>query len=62
MRTAGSSDGWYYRQNGQVCGPVSAQQLQQLLTTGRLQPRQAVWIQGRQCLLFVHAATAAFGN
>ncbi len=54
-------EGWYYRQNGQAFGPIPTGQLKELLATGRLQPRQAVWQQGTHSLLFVHAATAAFG-
>jgi hypothetical protein len=59
VRTDYASAGWYYKQNGQSCGPVSIEQLQELLNLGRLQPRQVVWHQGTQRLLFVHAATAA---
>jgi hypothetical protein len=59
VRTDHASAGWYYKQDGQTCGPVSIE-LQELLTTGRLQPRQVVWKQGARRLLFVHAATAAF--
>ena len=62
LREQRPSEGWYYKQDGQTLGPFSAEQLQQFLTTGRLQPRQAVWRQGGQCLLFVPAATAAFGT
>jgi len=62
MRTEWPSEGWYYKQNGQTFGPVSLDQLRELLTTGQLQPRQAVLKAGTQSLLFVHAATAAFGT
>jgi hypothetical protein len=55
-------EGWYYRQDGQAFGPVRAGRLQELLAAGRLQPRQAVWWRGGDGLLFVHAATAAFGT
>jgi GYF domain 2 len=57
-----SSEGWYYRQDGQTIGPLSAEQLGQLLALGRLQSRQAVWKEGSHCLLFVHAAAAANGT
>jgi hypothetical protein len=57
-----SSGGWYYKQACETVGPVSAEQLQELLAAGRLQPRQAVWKKGNQSLLFVHATTAAFGT
>jgi hypothetical protein len=57
-----SSTGWYYKQDNQTCGPVSTEQLQELLTLGTLQPRQAVWKQGEERLFFVHAVTAASGS
>jgi hypothetical protein len=53
---------WYYRQDGQTFGPVSLDQLREQLTTGQLQPRQAVWKQRGHGLLFIHAATAVFGS
>jgi hypothetical protein len=62
VRTEWSSGGWYYKQSGEAVGPVSTEQLQELLAAGRLQPRQAVWTPGSQSLLFVHATTAAFGR
>ena len=52
-------DGWFFRQGGETCGPVSTGQLEELLGTGRLQPRQAVWKEDGKDLLFVHAVTAA---
>jgi hypothetical protein len=55
-----SSEGWYYKQNGQTFGPFSTQQLQEFLAAGRLQARQAVWKFGSQRVLFVPAAAAAF--
>jgi hypothetical protein len=54
-------EGWYYKHNGQTCGPVSPEQVQEMLATGRLQPRQAVWKRDLQRLLFVHAGTVAVG-
>jgi hypothetical protein len=62
MRATWPSEGWYYRQDGQPVGPVSAWQLRELLRGGRLGPRQAVWQQGGRGLLFVHAAAAASGT
>jgi hypothetical protein len=56
------SSKWYYKQNGETFGPVSLDQLRELLTTGELLPRQAVWKVGTQSLLFVHATTAAMGT
>src|SRR5437588_5849236 len=56
------AEGWFYNQAGETCGPASTEQLKELLAAGRLQARQAVWQQGSQCLLFVHAATAAVGT
>jgi hypothetical protein len=55
-------EGWYYKLDGQTCGPVPTGRLKQLLAVGRLQPRQAVWERGSDGLLFVHAATAALGS
>jgi len=55
------SEGWFYQQAGETCGPVSTEQLKELLTVGLLQPRQAVWQEGSHSLLFVHAAAAASG-
>jgi hypothetical protein len=54
--------GWYYKQDGRSAGPVSTDRLRELLTTGQLQPRQAVWKQGGHGLLFVHAVRAAWGS
>ena len=62
VRREWSSEGWYYRQNGQAHGPVSTDTLKELLTLGRLQPRQAVWQRETDRLVFVHAATAALGK
>jgi hypothetical protein len=56
------SEGWYYRQDGQVFGPTPTGRLKDLLAAGRLRPRQAVWRRGGDRLLFVHATTAAFGT
>ena len=58
----GSSEGWFYKQNGERVGPVSRQQLRELVTSGRIQPRQAVWQQSTQELFFAWAATVAFGT
>ena len=55
------SEGWFYKQAGETCGPVSAERLKELLAVGLLQPRQAVWQRSGQGVLFVHAATAAAG-
>jgi hypothetical protein len=53
--------GWYYKQDGQTCGPIPKGQLKELLAAGRLQARQAVLQRRSDGLLFVPAATAAFG-
>jgi hypothetical protein len=50
--------GWYYRQDGQVFGPLSTGQLQELLAAGRLPARQVVWNRRDQRLLFVYAEAA----
>ena len=62
MTTERSPGGWYYRRDGQPAGPVSAEELKDLLAAGRLRPRQPVWQQGPHGLLFVRAATAAGGD
>lgn len=51
--------GWYFKHNGEICGPISAWRLKQLLEAGHVQPEQAVWKQTNQCLLYVKAATIA---
>ena len=38
------SEGWFYQQTGETCGPVSTEQLKELLPVGLLQPRQAASI------------------
>jgi hypothetical protein len=53
-------EAWFYKQNGESNGPVSRQQLRELVTLGKVQPRQAVWTQSSQTLFFVCAATVAF--
>ena len=58
-RTA-APNGWYYRHEGERLGPVSTTQLKDLLATGQLRPRQAVWQEENKSLWFVPAATAAF--
>jgi hypothetical protein len=40
------ADQWYYAQQGQRQGPVSAQQLKQLASSGQLKPTDQVWKQG----------------
>ena len=37
---------WYYNQQGQNFGPVSAEQLRQLMECGQLQPSDFVWKEG----------------
>jgi hypothetical protein len=53
------TDGWFYKQAGQACGPVPVGRLKVLLAVGLLQPGQAVWHKDSQGVLFVPAATAA---
>jgi hypothetical protein len=53
------SAGWFYRQAGETCGPVSTAELKELLAAGRLQARQAAWRRDSQSLRYFHAATAA---
>jgi len=40
------TEAWYYNWQGQQTGPVSAEQLQQLVAGGRLPPDQLVWKEG----------------
>jgi hypothetical protein len=55
------SEGWFYKQSGETCGPVSAERLKELLAVGLLRPRQAVWQRSGHDMLFIAAATAASG-
>ena len=55
MRTTATSGGWYY---GEKTGPVSTARLKELLASGELPPRQAVWRKGSQSSGFVPAEAA----
>lgn len=55
-------EGWFYKQNGERFGPVSRQQLKELVTSGTVQPRQAVWKQNALDLFFICAANVAFAT
>jgi hypothetical protein len=61
MERPSHGEGWFYKQNGERFGPVSRLQLRELVTSGQIQHRQAVWKQDTQSLFFVCAATVAFG-
>jgi hypothetical protein len=50
--------GWYYRCHGAKVGPVSTARLRELLASGQVGPRQAVWQEGHQSLVFVPAVAA----
>jgi protein phosphatase len=41
-------DRWYYTHAGQTLGPVTAAQLRQLAGSGRLEPSDLIWPEGRQ--------------
>jgi hypothetical protein len=43
MRIHELFEGWFYRNDGRVLGPVSCRDIENLLGLGRLQPGQAVW-------------------
>jgi hypothetical protein len=62
MERPSYGEGWFYKQNGARLGPVSRLQLRELVTSGQLQPRHAVWTQSSQSLIFVCAATVVFGT
>jgi len=62
MERPSYGEGWFYKQNGARLGPVSRLQLRELVASGQLQPRQAVWKQDTQSLFFVCAATVALGS
>jgi hypothetical protein len=62
MRRPSYGEGWYYKENGERFGPVSLLQLRELVASGQIQPRQAVWKQNAQDKFFVCAATVAFGT
>ena len=55
-------EGWFYKQNSERLGPVSHLQLRELVTSGQVHPRQAVWKQNALDLFFVCAASAAFAT
>ena len=61
-RQVWAAEGWFYKQAGERCGPVSVERLKELLAAGLLQPRQVVWQRGSDGLFFLPAATAAFGT
>src|SRR5690349_16068333 len=41
-----ASDAWYYSKDGQQIGPISSAVLQQMFTSGHLQPTDYVWHEG----------------
>jgi len=62
MQRPSNGEGWFFKQNGERFGPVSQPQLTELITSGQIQPRQAVWKQCLEDLFFVCAGTVAFGT
>ena len=52
-------DAWYYRRDGVTLGPISTAALQEMLALRRLSPRQPVWRQRNNTIVFVTADTAA---
>lgn len=62
MRRPSYGEGWFYKQNGEKFGPVSFLQLRDLVASGQIQPRQAVWKENAQDQFFVCAATVAFNT
>ena len=55
-------EGWFYKQHGVNIGPVSRLQLREMVMTGLVQPRQAVWQQSTKDQFIVWAATLVFGS
>jgi GYF domain 2 len=55
-------EGWFYKQNGKRLGPVSRLQLRELVASGQVPHRQAVWTESTYGLVFVCAANVAFGT
>jgi hypothetical protein len=51
-------EGWFFKKGGITLGPVSTRQVQELLASGQITPRHAVWRQIAQGSFFVTAATA----
>ncbi len=51
-------DGWYFKKDGQTFGPVSPLEFKDLMASGRITHRQAVWKRETKSLLFANAATA----
>src|SRR5437868_5494182 len=48
---------WFYRRDGQQCGPVSAERIRELLLAGDLQANQAIWRRNEENLRYVRADT-----
>jgi hypothetical protein len=51
--------GWYFKSRGMTIGPVSVEDLRDLLGKGYIRPSQAVWRHSAQGWIFVHAERAA---
>jgi GYF domain 2 len=60
MERPSHGEGWFYKQNSERFGPVSSLQLREMVASGQLQPRQAVWQQSLENLFFVRAGSVAF--
>jgi hypothetical protein len=58
MRKPLFGQGWFYKQSGRRLGPVSGSRLKELVSSGELEPGQAVWREANQTLYFVCASTA----
>jgi len=58
MGNPSGHEGWFYKQGEKRFGPVSRLQLRELVMSGQLPPKQAVWKEGKQSLFFVCAETA----
>jgi CheY-like chemotaxis protein len=43
MSDAPQFEGWFYRRDGEVVGPLSRRQLRELADAGELHPRDALW-------------------
>jgi hypothetical protein len=47
--------GWFYRQDGQECGPVSEERIIELLASGVMRPEQPVSKRDEEFLVYIRA-------
>jgi hypothetical protein len=47
---------WFYRSAGREDGPLSSEAIREMISLGKIEPRQAVWNREGDRLTFVRAA------